>query len=99
MYVITTCAVLPSFAVSQMHGTRMMTVQWIFSIKARIDRSPRVIGRAAQATVLARNVGCLEMVARNVRTIVTYRLSVNLAKCDSFHVGLLRIWDHMANVS
>ena len=73
---------------------RMMIVQWIFSIKGRIDRSPGVIERATQAMAIAsmeRGVGYIEMVARNVRTIITYGLSVNLAKCDNFHVGYLRI--------
>ena len=60
LYVITACAVSPSFDVGQMHSMRMMTVQWIFSIKARIDRSSRVIWRAAWATALARDVGCLD---------------------------------------
>ena len=66
MYVIAACAVSPSFDVSQMGGMRMMMVQWIFSMKTRIDRSPRVIGRAPWAMVPARDVGCLETVARNM---------------------------------
>ena len=45
-----------------------------------------------------RDAGCLEIVARNVRTIVIYGLSVDLAKSDGFYMGLFRMWDSMANM-
>ena len=38
-----------------------------------------------------RDAGCLEIVARNVRTIVIYGLSVDLAKSDGFYMGLFRM--------
>ena len=56
----------------------------------------------SQGTVhlrVKRDAGCLEIVARNVRTMVIYGLSVDLAKGKDFCVGLFRTWDSMVNVS
>ena len=54
----------------------------------------KLTGLSHQGTLclrVERDAGCLEIVARNVRTIVIYGLSIGLAKSDGFYMGLFRM--------